>query len=173
MSLSTLFFGPGSRMRRMLSVTKTVRRRQPQLNLEALEARDLKTVGVPGVSLANGMLSITGTQFSGNTAAVSIDPTNQMVKVTLNGASQEFAPSLVAAVFYNGGYGGGDTFANSTNIMAIEYGWGGHNNFTGGSGDDYMFLWGDDNTVTDTGGVAVAYTHGGRGDNIANGFLVF
>jgi hypothetical protein len=172
MSLSKLFFGIASRMSRMSSVTKTDRRRQPLLTMEFLEDRDLKTTGIAGVSLSNGLLSITGTQLSGNTAIVSIDPTNQMVRVNLNGDSEEFAPSQISAVFYNGGQGGGDTFVNSTNLLAIEYGWGGNNTFTGGTGDDYMFMFGDNNTVTDRGGFAVAYTHGGH-DNINGGILSF
>jgi hypothetical protein len=169
MRLSTLFSGLRSRSSHITSGGRNLRRRLPQLNLETLEARDLKTAGV---SLANGMLMISGTQFSGNSAAVWINPTNNMLDVKLNGSTQEFAPSQVNAVFYNGGMGGGDTFTNSTSILAIEYGWGGHNTFTGGSGQDYMFLWGEGNTVHDSGGFAVAYTHGGH-DTIDSGILSF
>jgi hypothetical protein len=172
MSLSKFFVSPDFRKSRMSSATRTGRSRQPQLHLETLESRDLKTAGIPGVSLSGGLLSITGTQLSGNTAIVSIDPTNQMVRVNLNGDSEEFAPSQISAVFYNGGQGGGDTFVNSTNLLAIEYGWGGNNTFTGGTNDDYMFMFGDNNTVTDRGGFAVAYTHGGH-DNIGGGILKF
>jgi hypothetical protein len=32
-------------------------------------------------------------------------------------------------------------------ISGIEYGWGGNDNFTAGSGQDYMFLWRNGNTV--------------------------
>jgi Ca2+-binding RTX toxin-like protein len=172
MRLSTLLAALCSRSAPIPNNARTARRRVPQLHLDTLEARDLKSGDIAGVSLSNGMLSISGTQFSGNTAAVSIDPTNQMVKVDLNGASEEFAPSQISAVFYNGGQGGGDTFVNSTNLLAIEYGWGGNNTFTGGGGQDYMFLFGDNNTVTAGSGFEVAYTHGGN-DNISGGALRF
>jgi hypothetical protein len=51
---------------------------------------------------------------------VSLDTAHNTVQVTLNGSTQEFAASQVTASFYESGFGGGDTFVNSTNILGIE-----------------------------------------------------
>jgi len=150
---------------------RKARSRRLQARVEGLESRNLMSVG-GGISLTAGTITIAANLPKGNTAQVSIDPANHDVKVTLNGNSEEFAPSLVTTVYYSGAAGGGDTFVNSTSITGIEYGWGGNNTFTGGSGQDYMFLWGNGNTAHDDGGFAVAFTHGGQ-DNIDSGILKF
>jgi hypothetical protein len=137
--------------------------------VDGLESKKLLS---GGVSLSNGMLSIVAPLQSGNNASVSIDQANGNVQVTLNGTTQEFAASEVTSIFYNGGLRGGDTFVNSTNVMSTEIGWSGHNTFTGGSGTDVMFLYGNGNSVHDAGGGAVVYTHGGH-DTIDDGILVF
>jgi hypothetical protein len=139
--------------------------------VEGLESKKLLTGG-SGVSLANGMLSIVAPMQSGNTASVSIDNANGNVQVILNDTTQEFAASQVNAIYYNGGLGGHDTFVNATSIMSIDFGWGGNNNFSGGTGADYMFVWGDGNSVHDAGGGAVAFTHRGH-DTVDDGILVF
>ena len=100
-----------------------------------------------GVSFSNRLLSIVAPLNSGNSAAAALDTAHNAVQVTLNGSTQEFAASQVTAIFFESGFGGGDTFVNSTNILGIEYGWGGNNNFTAGSGQDDMFLWRNGNTV--------------------------
>jgi hypothetical protein len=118
-----------------------------------LEARELKTAGI---SLgANGMVVIVATQSLGNSAAVRINSNdNSKVDVTLNGNTAEFDRSQVTGIVNSGGIGGGNTF-------------------TGGSGQDYMFLWGDGNTVQESsGGFEVAFTHGGH-DTIDSGILTF
>jgi hypothetical protein len=137
--------------------------------VEGLESKKLLT---GGVSLANGMLSIVAPLASGNNASVSIDKVNGNVQVLLDGTTQEFAASQVSAIYYSGGTSGNDTFVNATSIMSIDYGWGGNNNFTGGTGADYMFLWGNGNCVHDSGGGAVVFTHGGQ-DTIDSGILTF
>ena len=107
------------------------RRRSP-FGCEMLEGRDLLS-GIPGVSLSYYRLVITATRASGNVAEVSIDPANHNVKVSLNGQSEEFSPTLVASVDYYGGKNGGDTFVNNTKLLEIAEGYGGHNTFTGGT----------------------------------------
>ena len=80
----------------------------------------------------------------------------------------------IQAVYYAGSFGGHDTFANFTNLISIDYGWGGGNNFlTAGTGPTYAFLFGGGNTfAVSAGDFGVAYTHGGH-DNIGEGILVF
>jgi hypothetical protein len=86
------------------------------MELETLETRNL--LSISGVTLQFGNLAITAPNSSHNTAVVSIDTSNHNdVKVTLNGASEEFSPSLVANITYKGGSGGHDTFTNSTNLQ--------------------------------------------------------
>ncbi len=73
-----------------------------------LEARELKT---GGVTLANGMLTITAPLNSGNVAQVVINQAhNNAVTVTLNGVTTEFNAFQVQALTYLGGAGGHDTF---------------------------------------------------------------
>ena len=62
--------------------------RGSRIEIESLESRNLLSIG--GVTLSYGELSIVAPLLSGNKAAVSIDPTNQDVKVSLNGQSEEF-----------------------------------------------------------------------------------
>jgi hypothetical protein len=69
-----------------------------------------------GVSLSNWPLSIVAPLNSGNSAAVSLDTAHNAVQVTRNGSTQEFAAARVTAIFYESGFGGDDTFVNSTNI---------------------------------------------------------
>ena len=81
--------------------------------LSGLESRNLMT---GGVSFSNRLLSIVAPLNSGNSAAAALDTAHNAVQVTLNGSTQEFAAARVTAIFYESGFGGGDTFVNSTNI---------------------------------------------------------
>jgi hypothetical protein len=146
--------------------------RQFQPHVENLESKNLMGGG-GGVTLSGGLLSIVAPMQSGNTAAVFRDATNGNVKVILDGTVQEFDSSQVIAIYYAGGMGGHDTFANATDIMSIDYGFGGNNTFVGGSGQDFFFVFGDGNLAVDAGGGAVAYTHGGHDTIIGEGILVF
>jgi hypothetical protein len=144
----------------------TGRRRSP-IAVERLENRNL--LSIAGVSLQFGNLAIAAPNSSHNTAVVSIDTTNHNnVKVTLNGASEEFSPSLVASITYKGGSGGNDTFTDSTNLMSLAYGYGGNNNFTGGGSYNYVYFFGNNNTFSDTvvGSVSDVFENGGTGDTI-------
>jgi hypothetical protein len=117
-----------------------------RFELEMLEGRALMT-GIAGVSLSYGQLMIQAPAGShGNVAAVSIDPSNNYVKVTMNGQSEEFNPTSVGTILYVGGSGGGDTFVDGTALPSREFGQGGNNTFTGGTGLNYAYLWGTNNT---------------------------
>jgi hypothetical protein len=142
-------------------------RRRSRMELETLETRNL--LSISGVTLQFGNLAITAPNSSHNTAVVSIDTSNHNdVKVTLNGASEEFSPSLVANITYKGGSGGHDTFTNSTNLVSLAYGYGGNNNFTGGGSYNYVFFYGNNNSFTDdvAGSVSDVFENGGSGDTI-------
>jgi hypothetical protein len=118
-----------------------------RIELETLEGRALMA-GLTGVSLSYGNLAIEAPKTSGNVAAVSIDPSTKNVEVTLNGQSEEFSASSVYSITYKGGSGGGDTFVDNTSLPSVEYGFGGHNAFTGGTGFNYAYFWGNSNTYT-------------------------
>jgi hypothetical protein len=133
--------------------------------LETLESRRLLT-GLSGVTLAQGELIIHGPLQSGNTATVSIDSTNNDVKLTLNGSAEEFAPGLVTWISYTGGSGGGDSFTNDTSLHSWDFGYGGGNTFTGGTGLDIFNLYGNDNVVDNQGAPEIVLTNGGS-DTIA------
>ena len=138
------------------------------LHVESLEGRALLS-GIPGVSLQYGRLAITAPQTSGNVALISIDPANNNVKVSLNGQSQEFSPSLVASVVYTGGSGGGDTFVNNTKLLEIAYGYGGHNTFTGGTSTyNMIYLHGNYNAYYSQAGSTSNVYEIGTYDTINN-----
>jgi hypothetical protein len=140
--------------------------RRSRIELEMLEGRTLMS-GIPGVSLRFGNLAITAPNASGNVAQVSIDPSNHDVKVSLNGKSEEFSPSLVASVTYKGGSGGGDTFTNDTYLVEQAYGYGGHNTFTGGTTYNFVYFFGNSNTYqAQAGSFCDVFENGGKGDTI-------
>src|ERR1700678_1144165 len=99
-------------------------RRRSRIELETLPGRALLS-GITGVSLSQyGALLIEAPTNSGhNTASVMIDPSNNYVKVSLNGQSEEFNPKVapIYNVTYLGGELGHDTFADDTSIVSREY----------------------------------------------------
>jgi len=153
-----------------LERNRKARSRRLAPSVDGLESRNLLTAAP--ISLANGVLQITAPLNSGNKVSVSMDAANNAVKVTLDGTTQEFAASQVSELFYVGGGGGGDTYTNSTNITSVDVGYAGDNTFTGGTGTDVMFLYGDGNSAIDSGGLTVAFTNGGN-DNIDAGIETF
>lgn len=137
--------------------------------VESLEGRALLT-GLAGVSVSYGTLQILAPKLSGNAAAVSIDPSNQFVKVSLNGQSEEFNPRItsITSVMYLGGLGGGDTFSDNTSLVSREYGRGSGNHFTGGTGMNYIYFMGAGNTYKTQGTACnVVFEYGGS-DTIVN-----
>jgi hypothetical protein len=118
-------------------------RRRPRIELETLPDRALLS-GITGVSLSQyGALLIEAPTGSGhNTASVTIDPSNNYVKVSLNGQSEEFNPSVtpIYNVTYLGGTLGHDTFADDTSVISRQYGYGSGNSFTGGTSLNYVYF---------------------------------
>jgi hypothetical protein len=128
-----------------------------------------------GPVVVNGaLIEIIAPLPSGNSAEIHPDSAGGAFDITVNGQAFVEQNTGILAVYYAGSFGGQDTFVNSTNLMAIDYGWGGGNNFrTEGTGPTYAFLFGGGNTFTvSAGDFGVAYTHGGD-DNIGPGILVF
>ena len=141
-------------------------RRLSPFGCELLEGRALLS-GIPGVSLSDTRLAITATKASGNVAEVSIDPANHDIKVSLNGQSEEFSPSSVSGVTYHGGKNGGDTFVNDTKLLEIADGYGGHNNFTGGTSVyNVITFHGNDNTYNARAGSTNDVYEAGAADTI-------
>jgi hypothetical protein len=136
------------------------------IGLETLDRRELLS-SIAGVTLQFGNIAITAPKASGNTAEVSIDPSNHNVKVSLNGQSEEFSPTLVYNVTYIGGKSGGDTFSNDTNLVCLAYGYGGNNHFTGGASYNFVYFQGNSNTFTGVAGsVSDVFENGGKNDVI-------
>jgi hypothetical protein len=146
--------------------TSSSGRRRSRIALETLENRDL--LSIPGVTLQYGNLAITATKSSGNTAKVWIDSTNHNVAVSLNGQSEEFTASQVTSITYKSGANGRDTFVNNTGLTNQDYGYGGGNSFTGGTGYNYIYMFGNNNTLNVQGGVNVAWEGHGSGDVFNN-----
>jgi hypothetical protein len=134
--------------------------------LETLENRNL--LSIAGVTLKYGNLSITGTQSSGNVAEVWIDSTTHKVAVSLNEKSEEFSASQVSNITYTSGANGGDTFTNNTSLTSVDYGHGGSNKFTGGTGSNFVYFFGNNNTYTAQGGISDVWEDYGSGDIIVN-----
>ena len=137
-----------------------------RIELETLENRDL--LSIAGVALQFGNLTITGTRSSGNVAKVWIDSSTHEVAVSLNGQSEEFTASQVASVTYKAGASGGDTFVNNTALTTLEYGYGGRDHFTGGTGFNYVYFFGNNNSYTAQDGVTDVWKDYGSGDTVAN-----
>lgn len=145
----------------------SARRRSSPISLEMLETRNLMSVA--GVTLRFDNLAIVvPTGSHGNVALVSIDHSNHDVKVVFNGQSEEFSPSLVANITYEGGSGGGDTFTNDTSLVSLDYGFGTGNNFTGGTGFNYVEFFGSDNTYNTQAGSFTDVFEIGSSDTINN-----
>jgi hypothetical protein len=135
-------------------------RRNSSMVLETLEGRGLMSVA--GVALSYGNLSITAPLSSHNVAAVSIDPANHDVKVSVNGQSEEFSASLVTSITYIGSYGGGDTFQDNTSLTSLAYAYGSGNTFTGGTGYNYFyFYYGNNSYTAQSGSFSDVYEIGG------------
>jgi hypothetical protein len=143
------------------------RRRRSRIELESLENRAL--LSITGVKLQFGNLAITAPKSSGNVAQVWIDPATHNVAVSLNGQSEEFAASSVTSITYKSGANGGDTFTNNTKLTNQDYGYGGNNHFTGGTGYSYIYFFGNNNNYAAHGGVNVVWKAHGTGDVIQNG----
>ena len=141
------------------------RRHQATFTLEGLEDRDLKS-NIPGVTMQYGVIGITATQGSGNSASVSIDHSNQMVKVSLNGQSVEYNQGDVYTVNFSGSQGGSDTFTNNTSLTELAYGNGGNNHFKGGSSWNMIYLYGDNNSFDARGTSSYVFAYNGPNDNI-------
>lgn len=126
-------------------------------------------MSVPGVSLSYGNLLIQApTGSHGNVATVSIDSSNHDVKVSFNGQSEEFSPSVVCNITYMGGRGGKDTFTNDTSLVSLDYGFGSGNNFTGGTGYNYVYFYGGSNTYNAQAGSFTDVFEIGGSDAINN-----
>ena len=142
-------------------------RRRSRIELETLESRDL--LSIAGVTLQYGNLAITGTQSSGNAAHVWIDPSTHNVEVSLNGQSEEFTAAQVSNITYKSGAQGGDAFVNDTGLTSLAYGYGGSNQFTGGTGYNYIYFFGNNNTYTaEEGSISAVWEGHGKGDKIVN-----
>ena len=142
------------------------RRRLP-MTLETLETRNL--MSVPGVSLSYGNLSILAPSgSSGNVAKVWIDSSTHNVDVSFNGQSESFTASSVSNITYEGGSGGGDTFTNDTSLVSLDYGFGSHNNFTGGTSYNYVYFYGTGNTYNAQKGSFTDVFEIGGSDTINN-----
>jgi hypothetical protein len=152
-------------LRARLGTTSTGRRRS-RIELEALESRNL--LSIAGVTLMFGNLAITATKSSGNAAQVSIDSSTHNVAVSFNGQSEEFTAAQVSSITYKGGASGGDTFVNNTSLTSLAWGYGGGNHFTGGTGFNYTYFFGNHNTFTAQGGISDVWEDYGVGDIIVN-----
>jgi hypothetical protein len=149
---------------RVRQADRSPRRRRAQFSVESLEGRDLKS-DIPGVSDLGRVISISATQAAQNRASVEIDPNNGNVQISLNGNSVEYSRNAVWSVTFSGGQGGGDVFRNDTNIPEVATGYGGNNQFLGGSSWNTVSFWGDNNSYDARGGASYVYTFG-SGDNI-------
>ncbi len=143
MSFLSRIMGLVSEGPRTRQVRPAAGRRRSPIDLETLEGRALLS-GISGVSVtAYGTLVIEPARnSSGNTATVSIDPSNHFVKVALNGKSEEFNPAStpIYNVYYVGGQLGHDTFADNTSLESRIVGYGTGNNFTGGTTLNYVYF---------------------------------
>lgn len=89
---------------------------------------------VQGLSLSNGVLTITGTD--GNDAAT-VEVQGTTLRVTFRGIPTTYTVSSVKEIVFIGN-AGDDTFRNSTSIPSKAYGLDGNDTLIGGSGADFL-----------------------------------
>ena len=157
-------FGAASKTSRVRRADRSPRSRCSQIGVESLEGRDLMSNIMPGVSDQGGAIVMTATQAANNKASVSM--VQNGIQVTLNGNSAVIPASGVWCVIYSGGPGGGDTFTNTTGLSEMAVGYGGNNQFVGGSSWNTIELWGDYNSYDAQGGPSEVYTYNGPDDQI-------
>lgn len=157
-------------------------RRGPAPRLEALEGRELKTVGV-ALSQWKEVI-ITAPAASCNVTITRVDPPSKWgigsIKVhweqgALHGDSS--FPDLGIKGINFAGDEGDDTVYNNTNLPSIMNGRGGNDTFFGGSGSDVLFGGaGDDHLYGGAGGDVVYgdagsdHVYGGDGDDTVAGY---
>jgi hypothetical protein len=149
--------------------------RRSLIELEKLETRNLMATGM-SMTLSFGNLAITAPAGSGGNVVtvsnVTVNNTNE-VAVSVKGIiKQEFAASQVSNITYEGGSKGGDDFTNDTSLTLLAYGYGGTNDFVGGSGYNYVFFTGNNNTFDGTAGIySDVFEQGGTGDKVIENLL--
>ena len=84
------------------------------------------------------------------------------------GNPRNLLPDQVTSITYKSGANGGDTFENDTSRTNLDYGYGGRNHFTGGTGYNYIYLFGNNNAFNVQGGTNVAWKAFGIGDVFQN-----
>jgi hypothetical protein len=156
-------FGTAPKTSPVRRADRSPRSRCSQISVESLEGRNL--MSIPGVSVVGGALQITATQASHNAAYVWKDQ-NQNVNVWFNGNTQVFPAGSLYTVTYTGGPGGYDTFANYTNLTEMAMGYGGGNQFRGGSSWNVCYLYGNYNSYDAQGGPSEVLTYNGPNDQI-------
>ena len=131
--------------------------------LESLERRDVPTASTVAVSLANGVLTIQGTDHA-DVVSVSKSGTQLSVAVTSDGpnAVYNFALKDVSQIQFFGG-DGNDIFNNSTSINTYADGGAGDDSVYTGAGDDTL-IGGDGNDVL-SGGAGNDVLDGGAGND--------
>ena len=171
MSLIGNLFRSPSKVNRVASRAHVARKNRAAFGVESLEARELKSGDIPGVSLMYGGISIQATRAGGNTALVeNLD--SSRIKVTLNENSVIFDQSQVGQIWsvtYSGdqkGQGGFDSFKNNTSLTSSVSMYGGHNTVIGGSGWDFVMVTQGNNYVETGAGGGIVYAFGGSGDQI-------
>ncbi len=121
----------------------------------------------PGISVFAGILYIGAPKPSGNTVVVEMSG-NGILKVTLNGQTQEFdRPAMgLWTIGYVGAAGGGDSFTNNTDLTETLQMHGGHNVVVGGGTWNMVNLHGDNNTYDAKNVPSYVFSFEGPNDNI-------
>lgn len=158
-------FGAASKTSRVRRADRSPRSRCSQIGVESLEGRDLMSNIMSGVTNQGGVLEITATQAANNTASVSMVQSGNM-QVTLNGNTAVIPASGVWCVIYSGGQGGGDKFTNNTPLTEMAVGYGGNNQFVGGSSWNTVELFGNYNSYDAQGAPSEVYTYNGPNNQI-------
>lgn len=161
---------------------RNVRRFQTQkLGFEVLEHRRLLAVTF---NSGTGAIVIAGTASADSATISMVD--SSTVRADLNGSQRDFALNDVSSVsFY--GYGGNDTFTNSSAVVSMVFGGDGDDMLYGGwgadtlngnNGNDTIYGYGSNDTINggdhnDTiyGGNGVDTIYGGNGTDVLYGEL--
>jgi hypothetical protein len=142
--------------------------RRSRIELEKLETRNLMATGGITMGVSYGNLAITApTGSGGNNLTVSEVNNVVSVSVVVGKITTVSTFTGVSNITYKGGGLGGDDFTNDTSLVLLAYGYGGNNDFVGGSGYNYVFFTGNDNTFNGAAGIySDVFEQGGTGDTV-------
>lgn len=124
------------------------------------------------VTMNWGMILIQCTGPDHAESSVTLTEDGKTVEVVSEGKTYDFPVAQVTSINYAGTQGGGDTFTTQCRYTTQYFTYAGGNHFTGGPGENLVYLKGDDNIYDGGDNPSLVVTYGGKNNQI-NGTNVY